>query len=191
MLIICDCCSFFKKSRRTLPEPETPEPPKITNFAAIPMCTYKRRHIRIDTDQLYDLVCGIQAQPLKFGKLIDKKTGRPKFINVTPDEFLINPVESWGLYFDMGKINRQVKYKKRFGKQIVTDGVSASVLYHQPKQEKAPIDDEQVKRKLVAGEIPIELSIDPGMRTWNAAVRYNFITHEEVIVDKMICAFMS
>lgn len=40
--------------------------------------------------------------------------------------------------------------------------------------------DEEIRRKYVNGEFDVELGIDPGMRTWNATVRYDLRTGIEV-----------
>lgn len=84
----------------------------------------------------------------------------------------------------MGKIISQVRNKKQFINQIVSDGVSVTVLYDQPKRETVPPSNEQIRQRLSAGEFSYILGIDPGMRTWNAAVRYNYNTGEEVIFEK-------
>lgn len=164
-----------RKNRRNLVQPPVPEPPKIRNFAAIPMCTFQRRHIRVDTDVLYRLACETKAIPQKIG-LRKKNPWR----NITVKEFFANQRGSWGLYFDLEKIDAMVKGKKQFDHQIATDGVSASVLYLRPIKCEAPIPDEEVLRRYHAGEFYYELGIDPGMRTWNATVRRDIRTGEEV-----------
>lgn len=95
----------------------------------------------------------------------------------------MNKTGSWSLFFDMEKIKRLVKYKKEFGHSIVTDGVSCSILYEQPEQQAAETDDQEVLRRYQAGEFFYELGIDPGMRTWCAAVQRNIRTSEVVIFE--------
>lgn len=172
----------FKKKPLEFPRPEFPEPPKIKNFTVVPMCTFQRRHIRIDTDALYNILGGIKETPRKLGA--PTKKGTVKMRNITCKEFMSNMNGSWSAFFDMDKINSQVRNKKRFVHQIVSDGVSVTVLYDRPEQAVALIDDEEIRRRHEAGEFDYELGIDPGMRTWNAAVRYCFKTNEEVTFEK-------
>lgn len=172
----------FKKSPLTEPEPVLPQPPEITNFTVVPTCTFQRRHIRIDTDALYNILCAIKEVPRKCG--MTTKKGKVKMRNIELNEFLSNKTGSWSLFFDLDEINRQVKHKKPFAHKIMSDGVSVSILYHRPVQEAVLLDDEETRRKWLEGEFANELGIDPGMRTWNATVRYNFITGEEVIFEE-------
>lgn len=172
----------FRKFPLLFQRPDFPPPPEITNFTVIPMCTYQRRHIRIDTDVLYNILCGINEIPLKVG--VPNKKGKSKMIHITSNEFHLNMTGSWNLFFDMDKIKDLVKDKKQFGHQIVSDGVSVTILYDRVQQETVQIDDDEIRRRYNAGEFAYELGIDPGMRTWNAAVRYDFRTGEEVIFKK-------
>lgn len=172
----------FSKLPLEFPRPEFPRPPEISNFVAIPMCTFQRRHIRIDTDVLYNILGGIKETPRKIGKRIKK--GIEQMRNITFDEFRSNITGSWNLYFDMDKINELVKNKKRFVHQIVSDGVSVTVLYDRPIREAVPPDDNEIRRLYEAGAFAYELGMDPGMRTWNATVRYDLNTGEEVIFRK-------
>lgn len=172
---------YHKRAPRNVTRPTLPEPPEIHNFAAIPMCSFQRRHIKIDTTVLYNILCNIKQAPKKNGKTTKK--GKVKEVNITQDEFLLNKTGSWGLFFDMEKIKRLVKYKKEFGHSIVTDGVSCSILYEQPERQAAETDDQEVLRRYQAGEFFYELGIDPGMRTWCAAVRRNIRTSEEVTFE--------
>lgn len=59
---------LFRKYPQYVTRPAHPEPPRIDNFAAVPLCSSQRRHIRIDTDVLYGLLCEIAAVPKKIGK---------------------------------------------------------------------------------------------------------------------------
>lgn len=173
--------NFFKRAPLNVTRPTRPEPPEITNFAAIPICRFQRRHIKIDTTVLYNILCSIKKVPQKIG--MTTKTGKVKFRNIEQNDFLKNKPDSWNLFFDMDKINRLVKYKKQFGNSIVTDGVSCSVLFEQPQEQAAELDNEELRRRYEAGRFFYELGIDPGMRTWNATVRRNIRTGEEVTFE--------
>lgn len=150
-----------------------PEPPEIRNFTAIPKCSFQRRHIRIDTDALYNLLCAAKQVPKKLGSI-------KKWINIKDFEFRRNPTGGWALFFDMDRIVKMANGKKTFENQILSDGVSATVLYLKPIQAEPEIRNEEIVRKYEAGQFWYELGIDPGMRTWNATVRRNAFTGEEV-----------
>lgn len=123
-----------------------PEPTSITNFAAIPICKFQRRHIRIDVDVLYALVCEAKEAPQKPGTLKEWR-------NVTIDEFKQNgPAGNWGIFFDLAKITGLVKGKKTFDQQVVSDGVSVTILYLRPSQPEPAIQQDELKRRYEAGE---------------------------------------
>ncbi|XP_055307269.1 uncharacterized protein LOC129571493 [Sitodiplosis mosellana] len=81
----------------------------------------------------------------------------------------------------MDEIIKLVKNKKEFGDSIISDGVSASVLFKLLKQSKTVTDEEEVetKRKYFANEFAYALEIESGMRTFIASVRLDLQTGEE------------
>lgn len=148
------------------------------------MCSFQRRHIRIDTQALYRILCKIEIVPTKDGKRMDEN-GKPKPIKVTEAEFFEDKIDQWNLYFDVEKILELVHYKKEFDCQICSDGVSVSIMYKKPKVQPVEITDQEVIRRYGSDCLDrfiFELGVDPGMRTWNAAVRRNILTSEEVIL---------
>lgn len=159
-----------------------PEPPTISNFTAIPNCSFQRRHVRIDTDVLYRLLCETKQVPKKMGKY-------QAWINIKPEEFHRNPAGGWRLFFDVDKIVKMVKGKKAFDHQIVSDGVSVTVLYLKPIRPEPKISNEELVRRLAAGEFVYEAGVDPGMRTWNATVRRNVFTGGEVSKFNLVFYF--
>lgn len=176
--------AYHRAAPRNVTRPTIPEPPKIANFAAIPMCTFQRRHVRIDTDVLYNILCAVKEVPRKLG--MPTKKGKVKMRNITQNDFRLNEAGSWDLFFDRAKIDRQVKSKKPFPYQILSDGVSATLLYSKPQEPECTITNEEIVNRLEDGQLSYEIGIDPGMRTWNAAVRRNLLTGEEVsYFDKM------
>lgn len=106
----------FRKNPLTHPEPHYPAPPEIRNFAAIPMCSFQRRHIQIDTDALYQILCGIKLVPRMISG--ENKKGQVKWRNFKFDEFNRHKVAGWGMFFDLNKIEGFVKRKKRFVERI-------------------------------------------------------------------------
>lgn len=169
-----DSWNLFRKYPLYVQQPTAPEPPVIANFTAIPMCSFQRRHIRICTDVLYNLLCKAGKVPKKCGKRKDTQ------INFTQNDFRINNSGSWHLYFDIGKIVAMVKGKRTFDYEIISDGVSVTMQYVRRIRPAAPESNEDVLRDYEAGAYWYELGIDPGMRTWNATVRKDIRTGEEV-----------
>lgn len=166
--------NLFRKYPQFVTRPLLPAPPEIHNFSAIPICSSQRRHIKIDTASLRSLLCEID--------LVPKKPGQRKntFINVTQNEFLSDKPGNWFLFFDRDKITRMVNGKKVFGNSIITDGVAATVLYDRPANPEPPISKAEVLRQLMADSFHYIIGIDPGMRTFNATVRMDLRTGEEV-----------
>lgn len=161
--------------------------PKIRNFAVVPMCSFQRRHIRIDTATLYKILAKVKLLPKKCGAK-KAKDGHVNWINITANEFLRNPIDSWNLFFDVEKMLRLSHNKRNFHGQICSDGVSATIIYDKPKVEPSEPSDEQVRRMFISGFIRYLLGIDPGERTYNATVRRDLITGEEVnlIINRFI-----
>lgn len=165
--------NLYRKFPLYVQRPTAPEPPEIHNFAAIPMCSFQRRNIRIDSDVLYRLLCETDLVPKKDGKRKDK-------INIKYPEFSKDMYGNWNRVFDLDKITKMVHGKKTFDFQILSDGVSVTMLFTKPKTPEVPVSKEEVLAQYHAGVFFYELGIDPGMRTWNATVRRNIKTGEEV-----------
>lgn len=167
-----------------MPKPDQPQPPKINNFTCVPVCSFQRRHIRIDTDVLYNLLCAAKQVPQRC--LAQTKKGVVKMRNCKQKEFRENATFNWCWFFDIEKIDSQVNFKKDFAFQLMSDGVSVSVLYERPVGPTAALDDDEIRKMWLAGEFSYELGIDPGMRTWNATVRRDLRNGEEVIFEKQL-----
>lgn len=176
--------NYYREAPQYFPRPRRPQPPRIKNFAAIPVCTFQRKHIKICTTVLYEILCKIAKIPKKCG--MTTKKGTVNEINITRTEFNSNQTGSWDLFFDMNKINSLASNHQTFSHVILSDGVSCSVQFKQPKAgdlgDEDGLTDEEIQRMWLAGEFAYELGIDPGMRTWNAAVRRDWRTGEEVII---------
>lgn len=142
-----------------------PKPPRIKSFSAMPLCSFRLKHIKIDD--------------YEFNELAKTKLFRSQ--NTSDDR--------WNSILDIAHINRIGKTHKRFHHQIVTDGVSVSLIYVKTKN---PVDEEQVIKQISddfnMNRIIYELGIDPGMKTWNATMRRTVRTNKEVIflIDTMI-----
>lgn len=144
--------------------------PKIKNLSVIPICSHLRKPIKIDGDVLYRMMCETKIMP-KNENGIQPTVGYA----CQHKEFY------FGEIFNMAKINRILKTNKRFHYHIVTDGVSASILYKVPKKVLEQMEsDNLVKKKYYDGFYVYELGIDPGMKTWLAVVRRHIDTGKEV-----------
>lgn len=176
--------------------------PQIKNFTVVPMCSFQRRHIRIDTDVLYEILAKVKEEddgkvkekdgekakcllPKKCG--MTRKDGTTKWRNFTKTDLYKNEMGGWSLFFDMEKILKLRNNKNDFHFQLLSDGVSVSIQYQEPKHKPAEISDEEVLRQYRAGVFKYELGIDPGMRTWNATVRRCIRTKEEVSLNQSEC----
>lgn len=161
--------------------------PRIQNFVVVPMCSFQRRHIRIDTDTLYEILAKVKEDgkdkecllPKKCG--MTRKDGTVKWRLFTKTDFYKNEIGGWSLFFDMEKMLKLRNNKNDFHCQLLSDGVSVSILYEEPKHKPPEISDEDLLQQYRAGVFNYELGIDPGMRTWNATVRRSTRTNEEVI----------
>lgn len=86
----------------------------------------------------------------------------------------------WSQIFDLDRINRLARSKKRFDYRILSDGVSVSIQYKQKKDAFKPIDDAKLRQMYMNGEFESELGIDPNLKTFNATVRRDIKTGKEV-----------
>lgn len=163
--------------------------PKIRNFAVIPMCSFQRRHIRIDTQALYKIICHAKKVPQVHGARVNKD-GTPTWKNTSEAEFFKDKLLSWNLFFDVEKMARLVHFKQAFNYQICSDGVSASIMFNEPKHPPVEPDDSEVLKMYRSNRFVYELGVDPGERTYNATVRRCIATGEEVkFVIKMYIKF--
>lgn len=156
-------------------------PPIVRNFTVIPVCSFKRRHIRIDASALLGILAELGIAPV----VTSAKTGA--LIQMGQSEFTRDGMHKrfWPEYFNMRKINQLVKFKKNFHYQIMTDGVSASVLYKKQKQKAMSKKEEKArnkaqKKQFDEGHFKYIIGVDPGMNTWLAAVRRTVLENKEV-----------
>lgn len=84
--------------------------PTTNNFQAVPLCGFKRQHIRIDHECLLYII------------------RKYKWFKCTPTEFHEHKSYFWNEVYEMRKIQKMMK-KKEFAGQIVSDGVGVSILF--------------------------------------------------------------
>lgn len=152
------------------------EIPKIKNLSVIPICSFQRKYVDMDTDVLYRMLAKNKKLPKKTGEEVGAG-----YVCRHKDQF-------WREYFNFPKINRILR-NKRFNYHIESDGIGVSIHYLVPKNmTKKLIDDDLVRKRYNDGFYSYELGIDPGMKTWNATVRRNIDTGKEVSFMKCVNA---
>lgn len=147
------------------------DPPIVKNLAVIPICSHLRKPVKMDADVLYRMMCDT--------KIIPKDE---RGCQVTGAHVCQNKEYYFAQIFNMEKINRKLKANKEFHYHVLSDGVSASILYKIRQEIPQQIDDECTKNRYDDGFFHYELGIDPGMKTWNATVRRNIDTGKEVSI---------
>ena len=114
-------------------QPNGTRPPFVRNFTVIPNCNFHLKHIKIDSSVCYELASKYDL----IRCYVNPKTGRVNQVKLhhytdrklPNDEKVARQSELFDTLFDMNKIRRNGKRAKMFYGQIVTDGVSASVIY--------------------------------------------------------------
>lgn len=164
----------YRKQPTRYPMPTIPQPPKVTNFRAVPVHNAHMKNIRIDSHLMYELSCKLGAFKLWRGIF----SRQP--INISRTEYESDLARYWNYLFDMHKIE-YIADRKQFDFAIVTDSVSVSLQFLDPKREiEREISDAQIAADWLAGKIDFGLGMDTGVRTWNAVDRLHFHTHTEV-----------
>ena len=86
--------------------------------------------------------------------------------------------------FNIDNINGLLKANKQFHYSIVSDGVSASIFYEVTNREIQELaNDNLIQQQYMNDEFTYVLGIDPGMKTWLAAVRRHVVSNKEVRID--------
>jgi len=166
----------FSKDKDNNREPLLKRPPKVSNFTVVPLSDYHLKHTRLDFTNCYELTSSRKALP----SFYNEKTKRQ---NRYSKEFYKNhESELWNRMFKMDEIRKLEKNRKEFYFQLLTDGVSVSLLFTKKPKKQFSLPDElkEICEKRKAGDFIFELAIDPNDKTWLAGVRYNIATQVEV-----------
>lgn len=132
---------------------ETSQPMRLTNFNVVPIHHWRRKHIRIDSGTLHQILYKLKLDPRKESpnkRGCTVKLSFTEFKNaLDEDEFgTYNP--HWFDYFDRAKIIKlqgpRVNSKKQFDYSIVTDGEAVSVQFRS-LTKKPNLSFEQLKRE--------------------------------------------
>lgn len=148
-----------------------PKPPKVRNFAVVPLCDYHLKHFVLDYWDLFKLMNANNWLP----KVRSKKTG--KMIKPDKNDYKNEKSNLWAMIFDIKKIDEVIGTKNKFRHQIVTDSVSVSIMF-EPKEPKKT--DSQPLDASIYSCVSQEVAIDPGMKTFLAGVVIDHETGVEV-----------
>lgn len=184
----------FTKDPKNNEKPFGMRVPTVRNFTVTPNCDFHLKHIKIDITDCYWLTSKFGAIP----KFINEKTGNLNKMPIehyTSKDLLIDvkmerAAELFNHLFDMDKIRRNGKRAKGFYGQIVTDGVSASVIYVRQRQTTIFFCLLMIIAKWSKGHFVNVIGIDPGDKTWLAGVRRHIRSRVEVSSVNQ-CVFMS
>ncbi|XP_055311411.1 uncharacterized protein LOC129574069 isoform X1 [Sitodiplosis mosellana] len=151
-------------------EPSVPKIPKVKNFAAIPLCDTKLKHIPFDHNDLIDII----------GQLRNERGWDIRADYRTYYKQGENKDEAWGIVFDMDKIRQLRTGSKEFYHKIQTNSSAVSVLFSRPKRKGAGVTLSEIKAKyekpVSKGGYKYESGIDPGQKTKMACVRRTLAT---------------
>lgn len=141
------------------------KPPKVKRFAVIPLCDYHLKHFRLDTRDLFNT--------MKTNKWLPSEQNERHYRE--------HKEELWGEVFDLDKIKEIIGPKNTFHFQIVTDSVSASVVFKPPKAQPKTktVAEDQANPAIYNGK-RYEIGIDPNMKLYLGVVRHDLLTGVEV-----------
>lgn len=172
-------CKSKQPQPQTQPKPKPPEndppkpPPKVKNLAVIPICSFRRTHVTIDNFTLYKILCKLRIVPKTPGKRVAHR-------NIKFKEFMAHKEWCWNQYFYMRKIKWFVRRKKKFRFRFLSDGQAVSLAYDVEQRDFQPLDKEAIVERHDNGGFGVETAIDPGDKTWIAAVQRDIETQKEV-----------
>lgn len=167
----------FLSDPKVHPLPSLPQKrPNVKNFTVIPLCGTKLKHVKLDHTDLINLLGQLENDGI---------------IELRPDYreyYAQNKDEAWGILFKINKI-RQLK-SGQFWHVLITNSVSACVLFARPKAKGFGLSDERIRdryeKRPDQGGYKNECAVDPGERTKFACVRRDISTLVEVNWSKQI-----
>ncbi|XP_055325785.1 uncharacterized protein LOC129579640 [Sitodiplosis mosellana] len=146
-------------------------PPRVKNLAVIPICSFTRTHYPLDNKTLYSLLCALKVAP--------KNQGKYNEINITREEFIKQKELYWNEFFDMRKIYRLGRSRKKFRFRILSNGQAVSLQFNVDKTKMSNMESD--KKAIVQNykKFVNEGGTDPGVNTWNATTVHNIETGKE------------
>lgn len=142
---------------------------KVKNFTVVPMSSFKRHHVRLDNESFFCVLKELNIDPKK--KSVKKtETG---FSRITIEQFIKNKSKYWFEHFNKKKFKSMEKKQKKFHYQIVSDGVSASILFNNKNRSKKLKSDDYIdiiSEKYSNEEYNLVCGFDPGYKNWLGGV---------------------
>lgn len=166
----------YNEDKENNAKPLFKRPPKVNNFTVVPLSDYHLKHTRFDHTNCYNLTSSFKVLP----RYRNEKTKRLN--NRSKGSYENDKRALWNIFFDMDKIDKMGKNWKGFNFQFLTDGVSVSLLFKK-KEKPAKYNFPNLLMiflKYMCCYFVFEIGIDPGDKTWLAAVRRNIATKIEV-----------
>ena len=153
--------------------------PFIRNLVVVPMCSFRRTHLRIDCSSMHLVLSSQKLLPKV--ETVNRK-GDTSMLTLPEKDFNHSRDYWWNQYFYMRKIRRFVRGKKKFNYSINTDGISVSLQYSAKKKtNNEEIDqDSRIVEGLTDGTFKNLVGVDTGVRSWNTSVTHNISTGKEV-----------
>jgi len=168
--------NFYYEDKKNNAKPLFKQPPKVNNFTVVPLSDYHLKHTRFDHTDCYNLTSSFKALPTHKNPRTGRKNRESK------ESYKNDKWALWNILFDMDKIDKMGKNWKGFNFQFQTDGVSVSLLFKK-KEKPAKYNFPNLLMiflKYMCCYFVFEIGIDPGDKTWLAAVRRNIATKIEV-----------
>lgn len=169
---LVDAWLRHKSSPAKFEKPCLPMPPKIKKFVVVPFCDVKLRHIRFDHQDMIHLL----RQLYNDGKLLANDANQVQLREYYEEES--HMIEAWEMLFNMETIDSLKKRDQSFHCQLVTDSVSASVVFESPQRQNAGLTKQKMVEMYQTSRY--EIAIDPGRKTYLAGVRVDLQNGDEV-----------
>lgn len=173
-----------KKSKRRINRKQMLTDPKfrpyIRNLVVVPMCGFRRKHLKIDCTSMYQV---LSSQKLLPKVEIEDKNGKTSIATILPKDFNNEHKRDqyWDQYFYMQKIRRFVRGKKKFDHSITTDGIAVSLQYSvKKKTNNKNNESSRIVGMILDGKFDNFAGVDTGVRNWNTTVTHNIINGTEV-----------
>lgn len=88
------------------------------------------------------------------------------------NRFINEKQKHWYTHFKKNEFDKMKKRQKKFGYQIVSDGVAASVLFENKNRQLVHSSDEsEIKEKYIENQYKNQCGIDLGYKLWIACVK--------------------
>lgn len=149
------------------------------NFNVVPIMNCQRKHVRIDSCQLYSIITYLKiTQQIDSTKKIGKKTNvtQLSFSNKKDEN---DRVEGWFKYFSIDRIKQMERKSKSFNYDINTDGIACSTDFVYKRETFKSANENQIQYNSKNDKYSTVCGMDPGYKIFIGAVIANLTTGEE------------